>query len=61
MFVKQKGVASVIETAQSALEDQDYFIEINSEIDGGFRATIKHPRGADISARLSVLFVHLDG
>jgi hypothetical protein len=61
VFVKQKGVASVIETAQSALEDQDYFIEINSEIDGGFRATIKHPREADISARLSVLFVHLDG
>jgi hypothetical protein len=60
IFVKQKGLSSVIETARAALAEQPFFIEFVGEIDGGFRARIEQPRDSDISARLSALFVHLD-
>jgi hypothetical protein len=60
VFVKQKGLAPVIATARAALEGADYFIEWTGEIEGGFQARIQQLRDADISARLAVLFVHLD-
>jgi hypothetical protein len=60
VFVKQKGLASVIAAAKKTLEGADYFLEWTGEIDGGFQAQIRQPRDADIAARLAVLFVHLD-
>jgi hypothetical protein len=60
VFVKQKRISSVVVSAKSALEDEDYFLEMTSEFEGGFRAQIKQPRDEERDARLSVLFVHLN-
>lgn len=59
IFVDQKGLSAVIETAKAALEGEDYFVEWIGELDGGFQASITQPRDQEILARLSVLFVQL--
>lgn len=59
VFVKQKGMSAVIDTAREALSQQDYFVESTGEFEGGLQALIKQPRDEGATARLSVLFVHL--
>ena len=59
VFVKEKSISSVIANAKSALEGETFFLDMNDEFEGGFRAQIKQPRDEERDARLSVLFVHL--